>query len=374
MAYFEPRGDSVRVVVRIPGGGKKTATFDTRAEAEAWAVRMECRKSTGALGPGHDRTNAQLFEEYAEIEAGNTDTGRWNRLRLQKFAASPIGSLKVQQTGIEHVNDWIIERSKQVKPGTVLRELNVMSGAFRYAIKTRKWIKTNPCHGVIRPPAPPGRNRPLLTIEEIDEIRLVTGYDTDSNLSTKTARVGAAFLLALETAMRSGEILRIRPEHYLRDKRTVHVAALERGGRKGGKSGKVLRAGRYVPLSEAAIQILDRLLATMPKDQKAHPGQEMPPYIVGMSDKQRDALWRKALEKTSIQDLHFHDMKHEACTRMSRFLDVLELSHAVGTKDVRLLRDTYYVVDASATAARLPTSLTPGLSRLGSPEGDRPAP
>ena len=38
MAYFEPRGSSIRVVVRLPGGGKKSATFDTQTEADAWAV------------------------------------------------------------------------------------------------------------------------------------------------------------------------------------------------------------------------------------------------------------------------------------------------------------------------------------------------
>src|SRR3546814_4036030 len=71
----------------------------------------------------------------------------------------------------------------------------------------------------------------------------------------------------------------------------------------------------------------------------------------------RDALWRKARDMAGVQDLHYHDTKHEAATKLSRFLDVLALSHAIGTKDVRLLRDVYYNDDAERSAGLLPDRL-----------------
>jgi integrase len=78
-----------------------------------------------------------------------------------------------------------------------------------------------------------------------------------------------------------------------------------------------------------------------------------------VKDSQRDALWRKAVKQAGVKDIHFHDSKHEAATRLSKFIDVLALSHALGTKDVRLLRDTYYNNDAARSASLLPKKLIP---------------
>src|SRR5690606_23910156 len=114
---------------------------------------------------------------------------------------------------------------------------------------------------------------------------------------------------------------------------------------------------RKVPLTGRAMELLDKLLETMPEGQEAKDGFSYPPYIVGVNDSQRDALWRKARDKSGVENLTYHDTKHEAATRLSTFLDVLALSHAIGTKDVRLLRDTYYNNDAQRAAKLLPSKL-----------------
>lgn len=158
--------------------------------------------------------------------------------------------------------------------------------------------------------------------------------------------------------MRSGEILRLRPVDYFPKQHKARVAALERGGRKGARSGQTLAAGRNVALTDRAVRLLDSLLETMPPDQVPVDGMMTPPYIVGITDRQRDANWRKIRDMAGVQDLHFHDCKHEAATRLSRHMDVLALSHTLGTKDLQLLRDTYYNDDAERTAALLPPSLT----------------
>jgi integrase len=160
--------------------------------------------------------------------------------------------------------------------------------------------------------------------------------------------------------MRSGELLRLRPQDYQKESRYIHVSATEKGGRKGSKSGRGgVDPSRDVPLTQRAIELLDGLLASMSENQVPNPdlGFSNPPYIVGLRDDQRDALWRKARDQAGVQDLHFHDSKHEAATRLSKFIDVLALSHAIGTKDVRILRDTYYNSDAKRTASLLPFSL-----------------
>lgn len=370
MASYEQRGSSTRAVVRLPGGGKKTKTFDTKREAQAWAEGMEKKKLIGTLTSSKSITVGDLFEAYMPI-AEKEDGGRWNKLRIMKWLEDRILCKKPLPEVITHdIDEWIVRRlaipneqtGEPISGSTVNRELNLMSGAFTYAIKTRKWIKENPCHGANRPEDNPSRrNNPLLTADQIKEIRITTGFDSDPKLETIMARVGATFLLALETGMRSGEILRLRPADYQKKKRTVHVRAIEKGGRKGARSGRnTTTAARNVPLTARAIELLDLLLKTMPADQKPNPelGFSYPPYIVGLNDRQRDSNWRKARDKTSIENLHYHDTKHEAATRLSKFLDVLALSHAIGTKDLRLLRDTYYNDDAEQAASLLPEKLS----------------
>lgn len=366
MASFETRGSSIRAIVRV-NGVKKTQTFDTPREARHWANLMEAKKNDTTMTGG---TNGLLFETYLDAVASKTDSAKFNSLRLMKWCKDPLAAKRTAETTTHDINQWI-ERSlaepnqrtgKALSGATVNRELNLMSGAFAYAIKALHWITVNPVHGAARPEKGKARKRPLLIPKEIQAILIATGYSTDLKLTTLTSRVGACFLLSLETGLRSGEMLRVRELDYRKSEAYLIVSATEKGGRKGSNSGRSSSdSSRHVPLTGRAMELVDQLLATMPPDQEpdAENGFSKPPYLVGMKDSQRDALWRKALKKAAVEDLHFHDTKHEAATRLSKFIDVLALSHAIGTKDIRLLRDTYYNNDASRIAKLLPQQLGP---------------
>jgi len=366
MAWVEKRGNTYRAIIRLPDGSKKSYTYDTKAEAEAQKARLE-QRSVGDPMLVSGKRVAELLETYLDAVASKQDSGRWNTMRLLKWAQSPIGLERIDSITPHRMTEWMNERGKevvkrngverQVAGSTVNREMNLWSAAFTYAVESLKWLKVNPCHGATRPPEGPARNRDLLTKQEIQALCLAGGYRAGQPLATQGERVLACFLLALETGMRSGEILRIRPKDYDRKAKTVNVSALEVGGRKGSKSGQVV-ASRYVPLTARAVELLDQLLAAMPAGQVPCEGFTRPPYLVGMNDKDRDAMWRKVRDRSGVEDLTFHDTKHEACTRLSKVIDVLTLSHAIGTKDVRLLRDTYYVNDAAAVAKLLPAKLS----------------
>ena len=156
-----------------------------------------------------------------------------------------------------------------------------------------------------------------------------TSHDrrTDLEADTATQRVGLAFLLALETAMRSGEILALTwPNVHLADQ-YVHLPRTKNGD------------ARDVPLSKRAVEILRALpLGFGP--------------VFQLDAAARDALWRKARAKTPHRDVHFHDSRAEAIWRLSKKLDVLELARVIGRRDINSLL-IYYRASASAMARKL---------------------
>lgn len=65
-----------------------------------------------------------------------------------------------------------------------------------------------------------------------------------------------------------------------------------------------------------------------------------------------DSNWRKAVKAAQVVDLHFHDSRHLAITRLSKVLGLLELARMVGHRDLRMLQ-FYYNESAAETAAKL---------------------
>ena len=65
------------------------------------------------------------------------------------------------------------------------------------------------------------------------------------------------------------------------------------------------------------------------------------PLVFSLSSANLDALFRKAKARALIDDLHFHDTRHEGITRLSRRLPILALARAVGHRDLRMLQIYY---------------------------------
>jgi integrase len=84
----------------------------------------------------------------------------------------------------------------------------------------------------------------------------------------------------------------------------------------------------------------------------------MRPFLVKLkgsapfNSKTMSTLYRKAVKTTPIENLTFHDSRHEAITRLADKLDVLELARMVGHKNINQLM-TYYNKTAEQLAAKL---------------------
>ena len=64
-------------------------------------------------------------------------------------------------------------------------------------------------------------------------------------------------------------------------------------------------------------------------------------------------LWRRAFGRASIEDLRFHDLRHEATSRFFEMgLNVMEVASITGHKDLRMLQ-RYTHLRAEDLARRL---------------------
>lgn len=322
MATYTKRGDSWRAQV-FRNGKRHSRTFDTRAQAKEWAESLEEDIDRGHRPGKH--TFGDAVKKFRDEETPKRKGARWETTRLNKFLNDYPDLMRHELSKLDHgpFTEWKRERMKKVKPGTVLRELNLMQSVMENARTELRWISYNPVKDVARPPAPRPRNRRVPDHEQ-DAMCDALGWDRGM-AENASQRVAVAFLFAIETGMRNGEITslpwtRVYAKH-------VHIPESKNGD------------ARDVPLSARARELLECL----PRDSDK---------VFNLNDGTRDALFRKARKRTSITGLTFHDSRHEAITRLARKLEVLDLARMIGQRDIKSLM-IYYNPTADELADRL---------------------
>lgn len=327
MAHYRKRSGGWSVEL-YRNGLREHATFRTKAEAVLWAHQREA-ELTGARLPDHTLDDA--LDRYAREKAPALAGARWaagkiRNLRAYALARKPLASLAahdIAQWRDERLSGPRLKGDGVVAPSTVNRELNLLRSVLEAARRDWGWLRVNPMADVKRPKNPPSRRR-RITDAEVTAICKGLGY-VEGPPETLSQRVALAFLFALETAMRGGEILRLRWKHVA--PRHVHLPKTKNGD------------ARDVPLSLRAREIL----ALLP--------QEVDP-VFGLKDAQKDSLFRAGKARAKLRGLNFHDSRSEAIWRLSKKLDVLELARMVGHRDLKSLL-FYYDASADELAAKL---------------------
>ena len=320
MASILKHGKKWRAFILVDGL-RRSKVFPTRQEARDWAGRAEV-EGRGGPRAAQATTFSVTMERYAK-EVSPTKRGhRWEEIRLLRFAASPLGRLRMSDIEPRHFAEWRDARLREVSPGTVIREMGLLRAVLVQSQREWGLLTVNPMDGVKRPPQPPARQR-LPMDAEIEALAISAGQD----LSKSTARAFHAFLFAMETAMRAGEIIGLTWDRVDLEQRVATLPRTKNG------------TAREVPLSSEAV----RLLQALPDARTCF----------GLSSGQLDALWRKLRDRAGVEGLTFHDSRASALTRLSRRVDVLTLARISGHRDINLLSRVYYRETASSIARRL---------------------
>jgi len=332
MATFRKRNGGWRAEI-ARRGVRETRTFPTKAHAVAWATQREAEilAGTGARITS-EATLLQALERYRDEVSITKGGERWERLRINRFIRTFgfIGK-RLIDIGADTISQWRNERLSEVSAPSVRREMELLSSVFEYARMEWKWCKTNPVREVKRPAANRPRER-RISNEEIALLLDGFGYVESQPPATLMQEVAYAFLIALETAMRQGEILGLTQDRVFLAERYVRLLKTKNGDT------------RNVPLSKRAVQLLEILEKSANK--------RMDGKLFTVRSGSAVALFCKVRNRLGIENLHFHDTRHEATTQLARKLDVLDLARMTGHRDPRSLM-VYYNATASEVASRL---------------------
>jgi len=309
-------------------GTRTSSTFTTKREAQAWAAQEETRLREDSAGKIPNKPFRDLLERYSREVSIQKRGGAREQKMINVILRDSVAEVSLRMLAPTDIAAWRDRRLKQVSGSTVEREMTILSHACSVARREWGWLRVNPVSDVRRPPPTAARTR-RPTTEETEKLLHALGYSRDTPPETISSRVGAAYLFAIETAMRAGEICSLEWQHV--NERHVHLPLTKNG------------YARDVPLSAEARRIIEQL--------RSLNGEEG--TVFDVSTASLDALFRKAKARVLIEDLHFHDTRREALTRLSKVFDVMELARISGHRDLRVLQNVYYAPSVKDLAAKL---------------------
>lgn len=236
--------------------------------------------------------------------------------RIEQLCRSMLGEKKVREVtsvDIATYRDLRLQTLnpktlKPLSPASVRLEMSLLSSFFDICRIEWGLCDDNPVSKVRKPKVPPGRDRRLTAREDRQILRYAHNHVNPELYSI--------IVLALETAMRQGEILGLSWEHVNLKSRVAHLPATKNGTK------------RDVPLSIKARDALVRL------------GVKSTGKIFHYTKEGVKSTWRFMTIKLNIEDLHFHDLRHEACSRFFELgtLDVMEVAAISGHKSLAMLK------------------------------------
>lgn len=344
--------------IRRKGWPQQTRTFNTQAEAKAWATMIEREMDAGVFVSRNEAEStsfAKALEMYAEQVTSKKRSSNSELSRIQALQRHPLALRSL--TGIRGA-DMASYRDQRLAEGlaaaTVRRELALISHVFTIARKEwRMESLSNPVELIRQPSVDDSRDRRILSTdvwtlrdgemvcEHLDELEMIYRY-------ARSAELPQIVQFAVETGMRRSEITRLLRANVDLEKRTAMLPLTKNGYARG------------VPLSSRAAEIVknqpkreeDRVFRSQPDtitkafNNAIADGRQA--YMEGLTlQLQREGLSKDKIDQLIDNDpflvnLRFHDLRHEATSRLAEVFPLHELTKITGHQDTRMLMRYYH--------------------------------
>ena len=329
-----------KAVIRKRGWPTTAKTFRTKRDAQDWARRTEDEMVRGVYidRAGSDRLllrNA-LDRYLREVSSTKRESTAIGEQRKAKALKAGLGNYSLAAITPDLVAKYRDERlDAGLSNNTVRLELALLSHLFTIAIKEwRTGLLYNPVSNIRKPAPGKGRDRRLNPEEEKSLLGACNLYSNPM--------LGWVVQIALYTGMRAGEIKSLTRAQVNLEKRTVHLTETKNG------------SSRTVPLTRQATEVFRAALE--------HPVRPLDTDLIFWGEPGRDGIrrpyeyhmaWSLVLKKAGIQGLRFHDLRHEAVSRLVEAgLGDQEVSAISGHKSMQMLK-RYTHLRAEDLVARL---------------------
>lgn len=329
-----------KAIIRKNGWPTTIKTFRTKRDAQDWARRTEDEMVRGVYINRADASQLLLrkaldryLQDVSSTKKPSTYAAEQHKAKALKAALGNYSLAALNPSLIAGYRDQRLATGKSTN--TVRLELALLSHLFTIAIK--EWqlgLIYNPVMNIRKPPPGQGRNRRLSNEEERI---LLTACDEYSN-----PMLGWIVRTALFTGMRAGEITSLRRNQIDLIHRVVRLTNTKNG------------SARTVPLSRKALSVMKAALE--------YPVRPFDTDLIFWGEPGRDGkrrayefrmAWKKIIKEMQITNLRFHDLRHEAVSRLVESgLGDQEVAAISGHKSMQMLK-RYTHLRAEDLVARL---------------------
>jgi len=320
-----------KAVIRKNGWPTASKTFRTKRDAEDWARRTEDEMVRGVYiqrsGSERMTLEAALKRYLSDVTPSKKPTTQRGEISKAKKLIEHLGKYSLAALSAEIIAGFRDKRLSEpghkgnISNNTVRLELALLSHLFTVAIQ--EWgvgLTFNPVLNIRKPSPGEGRDRRLSPDESL---RLISAVNAHSN-----PMLGWIVRIALETGMRASEISTLRIYQVDLEKRVLRLKDTKND------------SSRTVPLNRFATEAV--------KSAMNNPIRPVDCDLVFFGEPGRDKkrrpyaftkVWGTMKTKLRMPDFRFHDLRHEAVSRLVEAgLSDQEVAAISGHKSMQMLR------------------------------------
>ncbi|MFK7696127.1 tyrosine-type recombinase/integrase [Paenibacillus sp. HJGM_3] len=320
---------------------KKQRGFNTKKEA------MEAR--TKALNEVMSGTYIEptktLYGDFLKdwLESKKVSVKRQTldnyKIIIRTHVAPTLGHIPLSKLTALDLQQFINKLQEEGHSGAYMRKIySVVSESLR---KAERWnlISRNPAERV----DPPRINKKDITVWNTEEIAMFLN-------STREEELQIAFVLAITTGMRQGEILGLRWSDIDLDNKVLYIRqTLSHDGKELMSGGKTKSSVRSVMLPEKSLTALRKHRGTI-REKKVAQGRNFQEndlvictkFGTPVTPRNLMRTFYRVMKEAKVPKIRFHDLRHTHATLLlMQNVNPKIVADRLGHANVRLTLDTY---------------------------------
>lgn len=309
-----------------------TGTFDTLEEAQAYR-----NSKRASLSLDHDAkrllknrvsrlevksaTLFKMLERYKKEVTSKKKSITTEGHKISKIMRSDLAHVSIYRITPDDISSYLSGLTRDpegpcngqpLSESTKRKYAALLSHLYTIARKRWRMDVVNPVADIELPSPGKSRKRRLENGEE-EKLLAALAKSRQSKIVVPMVR------LAIETAMRQGELLSLEWKNIKIN--NDHGTALLQETKNGEQ--------RIVPLNTQACLIINSMVRPLKGGQ-----------LFPIKQQALRVIWEFACDRAGIEDLRFHDLRHEATSRLFELgLDRVEAASITGHKTLQMLKD-----------------------------------